>query len=91
MQAARVLVHGRVQGVCFRKYTAEHATRLGLVGWVRNRPDGTVEMVAKGERLDELVGWCESTGSPSSVVKKVDVAECYLEPSLDDFKIRYED
>ena len=44
----RVVVHGRVQGVGFRASTREHARRLTVDGWVRNRPDGSVEVVAEG-------------------------------------------
>ncbi|MEA3349790.1 MAG: acylphosphatase [Chloroflexota bacterium] len=43
-------VDGRVQGVGFRYFTLENANRLGLTGWVRNRWDGTVEVVAEGSR-----------------------------------------
>jgi acylphosphatase len=46
-----VEVHGRVQGVGFRWFVREHARRLDLAGWVRNRPDGSVEVVASGEQL----------------------------------------
>ena len=42
------LVSGRVQGVFFRRYTKQQAERHGLVGWVRNLPDGRVEGVARG-------------------------------------------
>jgi acylphosphatase len=45
----RVIVAGRVQGVFFRGSTQERARELGLDGWVRNRPDGTVEAVFEGE------------------------------------------
>lgn len=44
----RVVVRGRVQGVAFRAHTSEHAQRLGVGGWVRNRPDGSVEAVFEG-------------------------------------------
>lgn len=44
----RWLVSGRVQGVSFRYFTRQNAQRLGLAGWVRNRPDGTVEAVVEG-------------------------------------------
>lgn len=44
----RLVVHGRVQGVSFRAWTVETARRLGLRGWVRNRRDGTVEILATG-------------------------------------------
>jgi acylphosphatase len=44
----RVVVTGRVQGVGFRQWAAHRARALGLLGWVRNRPDGAVEAVAEG-------------------------------------------
>jgi acylphosphatase len=56
----RLLIEGRVQGVFFRASAQAEAGRLGLAGWVRNRPDGAVEIVAEGERkkLDDLIAWC---------------------------------
>lgn len=60
MTRARIRVSGLVQGVYFRAETAERATALGLGGWVRNAPDGTVEAVFEGseERVTSLVEWC---------------------------------
>jgi len=57
---ARVRVTGLVQGVYFRAETAERAAALGLGGWVRNAPDGAVEVVFEGseERVVSLVAWC---------------------------------
>ncbi len=57
MQAAHFFIHGRVQGVAFRAFTLETATRLGLCGGVRNLPDGRVEVVVEGDRtvLDKFV------------------------------------
>jgi acylphosphatase len=54
-----VIVRGRVQGVSFRHYTRLRAVELGLTGWVRNMPDGTVEVTAEGERepLDQLLAF----------------------------------
>ena len=46
------IVEGRVQGVGFRYFTQERATILGLTGWVRNRWNGTVEVVAEGSKED---------------------------------------
>ena len=50
-------VRGRVQGVGFRWFVQRQAAALGLHGWVRNRPDGAVEVVAEGpaDLLDALV------------------------------------
>lgn len=67
---ARVL--GRVQGVGFRYYVMSTATGLGLTGWVRNRRDGSVEVLAEGEleQLKKLMAAIER-GSRSSVVTEV--------------------
>jgi acylphosphatase len=55
-----VRVHGRVQGVGFRVSAASRARSLGLGGWVRNLPDGSVEAVFEGprERVESMVDWC---------------------------------
>jgi acylphosphatase len=55
----RLLVHGRVQGVFFRQAAVEEARSLGLRGWVKNLPNGDVEMVAEGPRreLKILAAW----------------------------------
>jgi acylphosphatase len=53
-------IYGQVQGVFFRASTETEAKRLGLTGWVRNCPDGSVEVVAEGFRskLENLAAWC---------------------------------
>jgi len=55
-----VIISGRVQGVFFRMETQRAARRLGVVGWVRNLPDGTVEAVLEGSRsqVDAMLDWC---------------------------------
>lgn len=67
------LVHGQVQGVSFRYYTLRRANGLGLGGFVRNRWDGSVEVVAEGEReaVDQLLSWLQA-GPPSAQVERVD-------------------
>ena len=75
---ARVI--GRVQGVGFRYYVMGAAGDIGLRGWVRNRRDGSVEIVAEGnkEKLSELLRALQR-GSRSSVV--TEVKEEWLENS----------
>lgn len=70
-----VVVQGRVQGVSFRWTCKEAADRLGVAGWVRNRPDGTVEVVAEGDEtaVDELLAWCRR-GPRHAVVSDVQVS-----------------
>jgi acylphosphatase len=72
--AVDVTVTGRVQGVSFRYYTQEEATRLGVTGWVSNEPDGTVAGHLEGEAgaVDALVDWCR-TGPRMARVERVDV------------------
>ena len=55
----RMIVHGRVQGVFFRRATADEARALGLRGWVRNLVNGDVEVMAEGPRreLKILAAW----------------------------------
>lgn len=57
MEEIHCIVSGRVQMVMFRDFTQRKARALGLSGWVRNLPDGTVEVVAQGEKgsLGKLV------------------------------------
>jgi acylphosphatase len=73
-----VIVRGRVQGVGFRYAAATRASSLGLGGWVRNRPDGTVEAVFEGprERVESMVDWCRR--GPSGA--RVDTVESNREP-----------
>lgn len=67
-----VIVSGVVQGVNFRHYTAREAESLGATGWVANRWDGTVEVVAEGTRasLQALLDWL-GHGPPSATVTGV--------------------
>ena len=69
------IVTGMVQGVNFRWFTQRRASELGLVGYVRNRPDSSVEFVAEGPRdlLDRLLD-AVRVGPASAVVENVEVA-----------------
>jgi len=50
MERARIFISGRVQGVLFRDFTQKRASSLGVTGWVKNLPDGRVEVLAEGEK-----------------------------------------
>lgn len=71
--ALRLRIHGKVQGVCYRNWTVQTANALRLHGWVRNRLDGTVEVLAVGEeaQVRELVAQCHE-GPPAARVERVD-------------------
>ncbi len=72
----RVVVTGRVQGVFYRDSCRREATRLGVRGSVRNRPDGSVEVVAEGqrERVEALLTWCRQ-GPPRAVVTGMAISD----------------
>lgn len=76
MKRVRMLISGRVQGVFFRYYTREEANRIGLRGWVRNLPDGRVEVLAEGteEQLRLLESVCRK-GPPHARVSDLRVTE----------------
>lgn len=69
---AHLIVEGRVQGVFFRDSTRWEAIELGLKGWVKNRFDGSVEVVAEGSRdkVEKLIQWCHH-GPPAARVTRV--------------------
>jgi acylphosphatase len=75
VERRRVVVHGFVQGVGFRFAVERAARSRGVAGWVRNRPDGTVEAVFEGEPEDveALVDFCRD-GPRGAEVKRVEVA-----------------
>jgi acylphosphatase len=67
------IIRGSVQGVFFRATAISQAGRLGLRGWIRNNQDGSVEIVAEGERdrLEQLLSWC-NRGPEGAAVERVE-------------------
>lgn len=70
-----LIIHGHVQGVYFRQSMLEEAERLGISGWVRNRPDRTVEAMVQGSDspVDAIVRWAQR-GPVMASVESVDVS-----------------
>ena len=81
----RAVIRGRVQGVFFRGWTHDQASRLGLAGWVRNRRDGSVEALFAGPAaaLDQMLRLCRQ-GPPAAMVDAVEThsAEPPAEPGF---------
>ena len=72
-----ITVTGKVQGVFFRESTKGEASKMGIVGTVKNLPNGNqVFIIAQGEeeKLAQLIGWCHQ-GPPAAVVEKVEVVD----------------
>ncbi len=86
----RLIIKGRVQGVWFRDSTRRQANRLGVSGWVRNLPDGSVEVLAEGpaDKVEKLVEWCHE-GPPAARVDKVIQDQEAWRGEFDTFEIRY--
>lgn len=78
-----------VQGVGFRYAAWRQARALSLVGWVRNRSDGTVEVVCSGEttHVQQMVEWL-GKGPPSALVRGTDVSEVLPGRLPDEFEMR---
>jgi acylphosphatase len=87
---AHVIIHGLVQGVWFRASTKEVALKLGVRGWVKNLPDGSVEALFEGEKkkVEEIVGWCRQ-GPAGSRVEKVDLGWEPYKGEFAQFDVRY--
>ena len=89
VHARRFLVRGRVQGVGFRWFVEREASLLQIAGWVRNNPDGTVEVLAQGTR-DQLAGLHSRLreGPRAARIDEVEVSEAQPVAGLTSFQIR---
>jgi acylphosphatase len=82
-ETAKLLrIHGRVQGVSYRFWAVETAHRLGVRGWVRNRRDGTVEMLVHGSdaAVRDMIDRAYE-GPPAARVERIDIAPAEAPPS----------
>jgi len=87
---AHLIIEGRVQGVWFRESTRGEATRLGLYGWVKNRFDGSVEVVAEGprEKVEQLIEWCHHGPSTAWVRRVHEIKEDFA-GDFDSFRVMF--
>lgn len=87
---AHLFINGRVQGVFYRAFTRDIALHLGLKGWVRNLPDGRVEIVFEGIRNDveQAIKRCLA-GPHGAVVSGIDTEWEPYQGNFKDFDIRY--
>ena len=85
--ALHIIIHGEVHGVSFRASTQTKALELSLTGWVRNLPNGTVEVHVEGSRdsIDQFIKWCQK-GPPSAKVSRYDL-DWVTPQGMDKFKI----
>ena len=88
IEVAHITVHGQVQGVWFRAGTKEKAEELGLTGWVMNRPNGTVEIHAEGEKsqLENFIAWCRQ-GTSAAKVTSLDIDRSPIQQGFISFDI----
>lgn len=87
--ARRLVLRGRVQGVGFRYFTAKAATGLGLNGWVRNLPDGSVEVLAQGAPASVKDLAARLTVGPASArVESLESVEAVVSEIVIDFSVR---
>jgi acylphosphatase len=84
-----LIIRGRVQGVFFRASTVQQARDLGLTGWVMNRRDGSVEVLAEGpsDKVEELVSWC-GQGPPRARVEGVELQRQEFRGEFTEFEVR---
>ena len=84
----RVIIRGRVQGVWFRAWTQQEAQKRGLVGWVRNRADGTVEALLHGPKpvVNDMVEACWQ-GPPSARVDEITPHKTEETPGQSGFRL----
>jgi len=83
------VVRGRVQGVGFRYTTRRRAQQLGLAGWARNRPNGSVEVCAQGsdDAIERLITFLEK-GPPGASITSLAIDELDTDSSLHLFEVR---
>lgn len=91
MKVAHITISGFVQGVGFRHFVRKNAQSLGITGWVRNLPDGSVEAEFQGEKekIEQIIRICKK-GPFLSEVENVEVEWVDDKNEFDDFFVRHD-
>jgi len=89
MKTVQLTISGRVQGVYFRAFTQKQAVKYGVTGFVCNKGDGSVEVIACAEaaKLEPFISWCHK-GPMMAKVNKVDITEPLITEAFSRFEIR---
>ena len=92
MKVTHLRIYGKVQGIGFRSYVRSHARKLGLIGWVRNLPEGMVEAEVAGadEKIYRLIELCKK-GPMLAEVYSIDLDSIEKDFPYEDFVIRKEE
>jgi acylphosphatase len=87
MRTVHLIIKGKVQGVYYRASAEDVAREVGVTGWVKNMPDGNVEVIVSGseERVEKFIEWCRK-GPKNAEVTEVIVNDSKEKP-LTDFRI----
>jgi acylphosphatase len=90
MDRVHLIIKGVVQGVGFRHSTRMQASQLGLTGYVKNLPDGNVEVIAEGpsQAVNELLEWAKQ-GPPTAQVKQIDIDYEEANGEFTDFSVKH--
>jgi acylphosphatase len=86
---AHIILSGRVQGVAFRYYAREVASRLGVKGWIKNLVSGEVEIVLEGKRkeVEKMIEWCRE-GPPLAMVESIEINWLPYSGEFNQFQIK---
>ena len=90
MDQARLIISGNVQGVFYRASCQDVAVKYGLKGWVKNLPNGQVEVLAQGnkQQIEQLIEWCKK-GPPHADVTDVKTEWHDIQEQFVSFGIKY--
>jgi len=90
MKRVHIIISGYVQGVCFRYFTKIKARKLGVKGFVRNVPNGDVEVIAEGneKEINELINFCRK-GPLLSCVANLKFEYEKFKGEFDDFTVKF--